>query len=99
LPLFRDDWPDDADDAEAIHPEFIAPDVLEAVEQSERAALVREAVRQLPPQQRLVIYCLHWLDMPQREIALITGVTEGRVSQIVKAAHAALRPELAYLYN
>ncbi|HRO63580.1 sigma-70 family RNA polymerase sigma factor [Thermomonas sp.] len=52
---------------------------------------LREAIRQLPEKEKLVIE-LHYLQhMPFVEVAGLVGVTKGRISQLHKAAMARLR--------
>lgn len=98
LPLFCDgDWFDDHDGDQVVSPELIAPDVAEEVERLECGRLVRAAVRELPPQQRMVIALLFWHDLQQREIGVLIGVSEGRVSQIIKSAEKSLRAKLVHL--
>ena len=57
----------------------------------ERAAEALRALRELPPNERVVI-CMKLLDqLPQREIAATLGLSEGYVSKLVRRGLDALR--------
>ena len=57
-------------------------------------ALVREAVRRLPPRQRDALFLRHYLGFGYVEIAQVLEVEVGTVSATLAAARAALVDEL-----
>lgn len=64
---------------------------------SEQAAILREdhreviaALAALPPRRREAIVLRYWLDLPEREIAVIMGVSPGTVKSHVSRGLAAL---------
>ena len=55
---------------------------------------VREAILALPPRRRLVIFLRYFADLSYREIAEITGVSEGTVAATLSQAHSELAANL-----
>lgn len=53
-----------------------------------------EAVRGLPPRQRLVVFLRYFADLPYTEIAAVCGIAEGTVAATLSQAHAALARQL-----
>lgn len=74
-------------DANAVRPD-------EAIEWQETVGELQDGVDALPPNQRRVISLYFQEQLTQREIAVLLGVSEGRVSQIRSAALRALRTAL-----
>jgi RNA polymerase sigma factor for flagellar operon FliA len=59
-----------------------------------RQALIA-AIEDLPERERLLVSLLFEQDLNQKEISLVMGVTEGRVSQLRSQAVARIRASLA----
>jgi RNA polymerase sigma-70 factor (ECF subfamily) len=72
-----------------------APSPLEAVEQSERAARLEQALRGLPDHQRVPLVLFHFEDMSYEAIASMLGVTVGKVKIDIHRGRARLRKQLA----
>lgn len=53
------------------------------------------ALQQLPERERLVVWLRYYEDLTQREIGGMLGISESRVSQLLKRAIARLTPQLA----
>ncbi len=66
-----------------------------AIEEEEQRRLLREAIRELPEQQRTVLALGHYEGLSHRQIAEVLHVTESRVSQIRTAAIRSLKQRLA----
>lgn len=69
-------------------------DPIEALGLLELRERLVEALRGLPERQRLVLSLYYYEELTMKEIALVLGVTEGRVSQIHAEALLALRARL-----
>jgi RNA polymerase sigma factor for flagellar operon FliA len=52
---------------------------------------ILKALRKLPKRDKVVLHDLYWEELTMREIALKLGLTEGRISQIHKAALESLK--------
>lgn len=76
-------------------PDTVTPLPDEDVEADERQVLLREAIRELPEQQRTVLALSYYEGLSQRQIAEVLHVTESRISQIRSAAVKTLRVRLA----
>ncbi len=74
--------------------QFIAEDVADAVDHERAGAIVREALGSLDPRDRQIVWGRFVHERTGRELAEHFGLSEGRVSQIVKSALARLRTEL-----
>jgi RNA polymerase sigma-70 factor (ECF subfamily) len=75
--------------------EFAAPDdVEESVAAAERSRMVEQALRQLPPAQRVPLVLFHLEGMKYEEIAAKLGVSLGKVKTSIFRARAALRRKL-----
>lgn len=75
-----------------------APSPGDALEMQELRAALREAIKQLPERQRLVIIGYFLEGRTSGELARFLGVTESRVSQLRSEAVARLRELLADRY-
>ncbi len=53
------------------------------------------AVRELPPQRRMVIFLRYFADLSYAEIGQVLGITEGTVAATLSKAHAQLGAELS----
>jgi RNA polymerase sigma-70 factor, ECF subfamily len=60
-----------------------------------RAALVRAALAQLPPHQRIPLVLFHFEDMPYQEIAARLGVSLSKVKTDILRGRSALAQQLA----
>jgi RNA polymerase sigma factor for flagellar operon FliA len=58
---------------------------------AERGVLLRQAIRELPEQQRTVLALSFYEELSHRQIAEVLHVTESRISQIRSAALRALK--------
>ena len=72
-------------------PESSEPTPDEAAERNEQAALVVEAVTQLPSQQRLVVVLRVWNQLSYNDIAAVAGCSEATARSHMHAALAGLR--------
>lgn len=68
-----------------------APSPSHAAEMQERKELLVEAILSLPEQQQKVLNLYYYEELTLKEIGLVLGVTESRVSQIHSAATKRLR--------
>jgi RNA polymerase sigma-70 factor, ECF subfamily len=82
----------DAHDPAFQPPPEAAPD--EAAQATEQEARVREAMEQLPPEQRELIWEAFYQDRSHREIAERTGVPLGTVKSRLRLAMAKLKLQL-----
>jgi RNA polymerase sigma factor FliA len=71
-------------DADCIVPE-------QAMMEVERKSLLQFLVQELPEKERVVIDLLYYSGKTPKEISILLGVTEGRISQINKQAISRLR--------
>lgn len=60
----------------------------------ERDPAVAEALRQLPPRRRLIVFLRYFADFSYAEIAEAMGITEGTVAAALSEGHASLREPL-----
>ncbi len=65
--------------------------VHEQLDQSERAELLRSALDDLPPRERLILSRSYFDERPLRQIAAELGVTESRICQLRAQAISRLR--------
>lgn len=68
--------------------------VLEGLEWEERIRLVSQALAQLPERNRLVIGLYYEAELTLQEIGDVLGVTQSRISQILKKTVELIRAEL-----
>jgi RNA polymerase sigma-70 factor (ECF subfamily) len=61
---------------------------------TDRDPELAEAVRQLPPRRRLVVYLRYFADLPYAEIASLLDISEGTVAATLSQAHAELLDQL-----
>lgn len=71
--------------------ERTAPGPAQAVEAQERQRLLLAAMEELPPDDRVVLYLRHFLDLPEREIADAIGKRPGTVKSRLSRARGRLR--------
>jgi RNA polymerase sigma factor for flagellar operon FliA len=76
-----------------LPPETPPPDA--EFETAERCRLLRQAIAQLPPRERLLIGLYYYREATMKEIGAEIGVNESRVSQLHARAVARLRQMLA----
>lgn len=74
-------------------------DPVEALGLLELRDKVAEALTELPEKHRLVLSLYYYEELTMKEIALVLGVTEGRVSQIHAEAILALRAKLRRMFH
>lgn len=75
--------------------DYAAPDdVEEELALAERRRLVEQALRQLPPAQRVPLVLFHLEGMKYEEIAAKLGISLGKVKTDIFRARAALRAKL-----
>ena len=60
----------------------------------ERDSEVAAAIRQLPPQRRLIVFLRYFADLTYADIAEALGISEGTVAATLSEARAALREPL-----
>jgi RNA polymerase sigma-70 factor (ECF subfamily) len=60
----------------------------------ERDPLLAEALQQLPPRRRLVVFLRYFADLPYEEIASLCEISEGTVAATLAHAHADLQQHL-----
>jgi RNA polymerase sigma-70 factor (ECF subfamily) len=75
-----------------LEPEDVAAGSV--IESDAGAALVRAAVRRLPPRQRDALFLRHYLDLDYHAIAEVLDVEVGTVSATLHAARNSLRDAL-----
>jgi len=69
----------------------VEPPADVAVFASERQRLLWQAIRELPEDDRVVLYLRYFLDLPEREIAQVIGKAPGTVKSRLHRAGARLR--------
>ena len=72
-----------------------APDPSESLERADVVQAVREAIANLPDQQRMALVLAKYEDMPYAEIAAVLGSSEKAVKSLVHRARENLRERLA----
>jgi RNA polymerase sigma-70 factor, ECF subfamily len=94
--MARDASKDGDDDLELSLPGLTTPDDLFAgIHDSERRALVEQALKKLPQHQRVPLVLYHFEDMPYQEIAQHLRVSLPKVKTDILRARAALAKILA----
>jgi len=86
------DGMDSRDPLERLQP--AEPGGLNPEEQAtaeDQAVVTREALKQLPERQRVVVSLYYFEEMKLKDIGQLLGVTESRVSQVLSQAHRSLR--------
>ena len=76
-------------------PDFVEP--TEALTREEEITAVRDAIADLPPQQRTVLALYYYEELTLNQIAEILHLTESRISQIRSQALKRLREDLKTL--
>jgi RNA polymerase sigma-70 factor, ECF subfamily len=71
-------------------PEMLDPQLVER----ERDQELDDALRLLPPRQRLVVFLRYFADLSYAEIADVAGISEGTVGAMLSQARAALMEQL-----
>jgi RNA polymerase sigma-70 factor (ECF subfamily) len=79
---------------ERLLPQQRQPSPGEQVATAETASAVREAVRLLPPDQREVVELAYFRGLSYRDVARVTGVSEGTAKSRVRLAFAKLQAHL-----
>lgn len=69
----------------------------EAVHRGEREALIHEALRRIPLDQRIILELSHWENLSGREIAEVLEIQENTVRSRLSRARAALRDQIEEL--
>jgi RNA polymerase sigma-70 factor (ECF subfamily) len=94
--LTRDAGDDEESELERAVPGLTTPDGLLAdVQDEERRVLVEQALKQLPPHQRLPLVLYHFEDMPYQDIAQQLKVSLPKVKTDILRARTALARILA----
>ena len=75
-----------------LEPEDVAADLV--IESDVGAAVIRAALRRLPPRQRDALFLRHYLDLDYHAIAEVLEVELGTVSATLHAARNSLRDAL-----
>jgi RNA polymerase sigma-70 factor (ECF subfamily) len=75
---------------ERLMPQQREPSPAEQVSEAETACAVREAVQQLPPDQREVVELAYFRGLSYRDVARTTGIPEGTAKSRVRLALAKL---------
>ncbi len=73
----------------------LIPAAIEQEISSEQDPELADAIRNLPPRRRLVVFLRYYADLPYAEIARLCGISEGTVGAALAAAHADLADSLA----
>ena len=76
------------------HMPDVNSDPLTAVLAQERARVIAEALNRLPAKEHAAVTLYYTNDLTMREVGLVLGLTESRVSQLHSQALARLRPLL-----
>jgi RNA polymerase sigma-70 factor (ECF subfamily) len=76
---------------ERLVPQQREPSPGEQVATAETASAVHDAVRQLPPDQREVVELAYFHGLSYRDVAKVTGVSEGTAKSRVRLAFAKLQ--------
>jgi len=79
--------------------ESSSKDPLELLGLSELRDRLAEAIEELPERHKLVLSLYYFEELTMKEIALVLGISEGRVSQIHSEAILALRAKLRRSYE
>jgi RNA polymerase sigma factor (sigma-70 family) len=61
------------------------------VENQERIRLVAGCIKKLKPRHADILYLHYYLDLPQREIADIFGISTGRMNRLIRSARITLK--------
>jgi RNA polymerase sigma-70 factor (sigma-E family) len=72
------------------------PTTADIAETSSEQSDLRQALRALPPQQRVVLVLRYWQDLSEAEIAELLGCRQGTVKSRASRAYAQLRQELGW---
>ena len=72
------------------------PVTADIAETSSEQSDLREALRGLPRQQRVVLVLRYWQDLSEAEIAELLGCRQGTVKSRASRAYAHLRQELGW---
>jgi len=71
-----------------------AVDALEALDERQRRAILRDAIASLPEKERLVVSLYHYEELNFKEIGSVMSITESRVCQIHSKAMLKLRSRM-----
>ena len=72
------------------------PTTADIADTSSEQSDLRQALRGLPPQQRVVLVLRYWQDLNEAEIAELLGCRQGTVKSRASRAYAQLREELGW---
>jgi len=72
------------------------PTTADIADASSEQSDLRQALRGLPPQQRVVLVLRYWQDLSEAEIAELLGCRQGTVKSRASRAYAQLRQELGW---
>ncbi|MDR3164123.1 MAG: FliA/WhiG family RNA polymerase sigma factor [Synergistaceae bacterium] len=75
----------------------IQPNALDIIEQNEERSMVVEALKKIPERERTLLSLYYYEGLTLKEIGLVLGVTESRVSQIHGRALSLLKAEIKSL--
>ena len=78
--------------------EQVEPGPERAAEESERRQLLLSAINELPLDDRVVLYLRHFLELPEREIAVAIGKRPGTVKSRLSRASGRLRAVIERRY-
>ena len=81
---------------ERLAPAQREPSPSEQITTAETSSAVREAVRHLPPDQRQVVELAYFDGLTYRDVARVTGVSEGTAKSRVRLAFAKLQAVLEH---
>jgi RNA polymerase sigma factor for flagellar operon FliA len=73
------------------------PSALDMIEQSEETEMIVDALKKLPERERTLLSLYYYEGLTLKEISLVLGVTESRVSQLHGRALSLLRAEIKSL--
>ncbi len=76
-----------------------SPHALKVLENEEIQMKVRQAVQELPPDERMAIILDHWENMPLEAISQVLNKSVGAVKSILFRARAKLRVKMAAYLN
>lgn len=86
----------DGPEAGRLTDQVLGPEEL--VEQNERKAAIRSAIRKLPPKERAVVVLRYYACLSEAEIAMILGRPRGTIKWLAHQAKKRLRERLMGLF-
>jgi RNA polymerase sigma factor (sigma-70 family) len=76
------------------HAQTVPEDIRVSVLQPEGDPELAQALNELPPRRRLIVFLRYFGDLSYSEIAELCGISEGTVAASLAQAHSSLRPTL-----